>query len=374
MGEMQRKEVMGTPDDAWLGPEDIFLSHAISNAVERMPEWSVDDFDVEAGVVRFRDWLERHTEEVDDDACSDDQVDDHFLAKNKNLTVRRPGGSTASRLIVGGSLRMLREAAGLTLEQAAEMACKTRSKVVRIEDGRCTLELRDIVDLLAVYGVGRGRKYEALLRVVRDSRESSLWEIYQDSIPSWAEVYAFLERATSSIRTCEFRRVPDLLQTESYARALGAPDGQDLATRVRMLHVRQEILRTRRSPRFWVVIDESVLLRLPGNRPVMQECNRIVMREQLQYLIDMCGNPAVTIQILPLSSNARPETGTSFTILGYADPNLRDTVYTEQLTSVQYLDRPTDVGAYEKVFEQASLMARDAWDTPDRLKALLEET
>jgi hypothetical protein len=67
------------------------------------------------------------------------------------------------------------------------------------------------------------------------------------------------------------------------------------------------------------------------------------MRAQLLHLIDMCDHPNVTLQILPFSAGAHRAMGGPFTILRYTEPDLRDVVFIEQLTSALYLDKQTEV-------------------------------
>jgi hypothetical protein len=49
--------------------------------------------------------------------------------------------------------------------------------------------------------------------------------------------------------------------------------------------------------------------------------------------------------------------GGPFTILRFAEPDLPDVVYVEQLTGALYLDKPTEVDSYLEVMEQLCLKA-----------------
>ena len=62
-----------------------------------------------------------------------------------------------------------------------------------------------------------------------------------------------------------------------------------------------------------------------------------------------------------------------FTILRFAEPDLADVVYTEQLTSALYLDKPAEVDSYLKVMEQRCLQAEPVASTPRLLKQILAE-
>src|SRR5581483_4423619 len=96
-----------------------------------------------------------------------------------------------------------------------------------------------------------------------------------------------------------------------------------------------------------------------------------VVREQLRYLIEVTDHPAVTLQILPFSAGAHSAMGGPFTILRFAEPDLQDVVYIEQLTSALYLDKPVEVDSYLEVMEQLCLQAEPAASTVKLLRQIL---
>ena len=281
----------------------------------------------------------------------------------------RAAGPTVQRLVLGGHLRRLREEAGMTTERAAASIRGSHSKISRMEHGRVGFKERDIADLLALYGVGEGDEREALLKLARQANTPGWWQGYTDILPHWVEPYFGLEAAASFIREYELQFVPGLLQIEEYARAvirlgnLPSEDEVDRRTKARMS--RQEILDRENPPKMWAVLDEGELRRVIGGREVM--------RAQLVHLIGMCDHPAVTLQILPFSAGAHRAMGGPFTILRYTEPDLRDVVYIEQLTSALYLDKPTEVDAYLEVMEEVCLQAAPSAKTPGTLKTVLDE-
>ena len=62
----------------------------------------------------------------------------------------RYGGSTVQRLVLGGHLRRLREAAGIATERAAMAVRGSNSKISRMENGRVGFKERDVADLLTL--------------------------------------------------------------------------------------------------------------------------------------------------------------------------------------------------------------------------------
>jgi Helix-turn-helix domain len=62
-------------------------------------------------------------------------------------------GSMVARMMLGGQLRRLREAAGVTPGGAGYHIRASRAKISRLETGRARCKERDVLDLLALYGV-----------------------------------------------------------------------------------------------------------------------------------------------------------------------------------------------------------------------------
>ena len=277
-------------------------------------------------------------------------------------------GPTVQRLVLGGHLRRLREEAGMTTERAATSIRGSHSKISRMEHGRVGFKERDIADLLTLYGVGQGAEREALLNLAREANTPGWWQGYSDILPHWVEPYFGLEAAASFIREYELQFVPGLLQIEDYARAvirLGTLTSEgEVERRTQARISRQEILQRDDPPKVWAVLDEGALRRVIGGPQVM--------RAQLLHLIDMCDHPAVTLQILPFTAGAHRAMGGPFTILRYTEPDLRDVVYIEQLTSALYLDKQTEVDAYLEVIEEVCLQADPSAKTPGMLKSVLD--
>src|ERR1700758_5150824 len=94
----------------------------------------------------------------------------------KPLFSSRSAAQTVQRLILGGHLRRLREQAGMTTERAADGIRSSHSKISRMEHGRVGFKLRDIGDLLTLYGVADGAEREALLDLAKESKAPGWWQ------------------------------------------------------------------------------------------------------------------------------------------------------------------------------------------------------
>jgi transcriptional regulator with XRE-family HTH domain len=295
--------------------------------------------------------------------------EDSDLEAPQQLFSARTAGPTVQRLVLGGHLRRLREQAGMTTERAAASIRGSHSKISRMEHGRVGFKERDIADLLTLYGVVGSPEREALLNLAKEASTPGWWQAYSDILPTWVEPYFGLEAAASFIREYELQFIPGILQIDEYAKAVirlgNLPSEDEVVRRATARVSRQEILRRPDPPKIWAVLDEGALRRCIGGPQVM--------RAQLEHLIEMCDHPNITLQILPFSAGAHRAMGGPFTILRYTEPDLRDVVYIEQLTSALYLDKPTEVDAYLEVIEEVCLQANPAAMSPGFLKTVLAD-
>ena len=270
------------------------------------------------------------------------------------------GEATVLRMLLGAQLRRLREAAGISAEDAGYEIRASRSKVSRMETGRVGLKLRDVEDLLTLYGVADERERARVTGLASRSRQPEWWTRYADVLPGWFETYLGLESAAAVIRSLEAQFVPGLFQTEDYARAvtrLGhktAP-AKEIERRVGLRVKRQELLTRPQPPRIWAVMDEAVLRRPIGGTAVM--------RAQLRRLVEAARLPGVRLQVVPFARGGHAGASGSFSILRFEERDLPDVVYTEQLTSAVYLDQRRDVEHYLEVADQLSGAALTPADT-----------
>ena len=281
------------------------------------------------------------------------------------------GGPTVLRIMLGTQLRRLREASGITPDQAGYEIRGSRSKISRIEHGRVGFKERDISDLLTLYGVTDDQLRAGMLALAHQANTPGWWAKYNDVLPDWFEPYLGLEMAASLIRNFELQFVHGLLQTEDYARAVtvlaqGVPSAGDTERRVSLRMQRQELLTSPEPPRVWFVMDEAALRRPVGGRQVM--------RAQLARLQQVAELPHVTLQVVPFRRGGHAAAGGSFTILRFGAPDLPDVVYLEQLTSALYLDDRKDVDHYMEVMNRLSAEAHTPVATKRFLKDIIRET
>lgn len=280
------------------------------------------------------------------------------------------GGPTVLRMTLGSQLRRLREARGITREEAGDAIRASHAKISRLELGRVGFKERDISDLLTLYGVVDPTEREAFLALARKANSPGWWHQYSDLLPSWFETYLGLEQSAEMIRCYEAQFVPGLLQTAAYARAIiqlahGHEPPTEIERRVALRRRRQEVLNRTDPPALWAVIDEAALRRPIGGVHVL--------RAQIEHLIECAQRPNVTMQILPYRVGGHAAAGGPFTVLRFAEPELPDIIYLEQLTSALYLDKSPDTDRYLAVMDQLSVQAEPPDQTQTFLTSLLAD-
>ena len=95
--------------------------------------------------------------------------------------------------------------------------------------------------------------------------------------------------------------MPALLQTEEYARAIilqGAAgvDPDEVERWVALRTGRQKLLTRENPPRYWVIMDEAALRGPMGGRDVHVA--------QIEQLMNLVGEPTITLQVMPFGTVA----------------------------------------------------------------------
>ncbi len=273
------------------------------------------------------------------------------------------GGPTARRIMLGARLRRLREAAEISRAEAGYAIRGSESKISRMELGRVSFKLRDVTDLLTMYGVTDLEEREAFLEMVKRSNEPGWWQPYTDLLADWFQDYLGLEESASRIQTYEQQFFPGLMQSENYARAIATRGWSELASQSAQRQVevrmrRQALLARPNAPKLWAVIDESVLHRPIGGRRVMLA--------QIEHVLELSKRPNIRLQVVSYPRSGYDAEG-SFTMLRFAEPELPDVVYIEHLRGALYLDKRSDTEMYGAVFDRLTVNA----ETPDHTQQLL---
>lgn len=273
---------------------------------------------------------------------------------------------TIRRRRLGAELRRIREAAGVTIESVAERLECSASKVSRIETGHTSAGVRDVRDMLEIYGI-EGTQRDELLQIAREARQKGWWHPYGTVL---AGSYVGLEDGAALIRAYEQQVVPGLLQTEDYAKAMiqaARPDisADEVDQRVRVRMNRQSLLTQDNPIDLWVVLDETVVSRPVGGDEVM--------RAQLERLVEAADQPNVTLQILPFDVGAHAGMDGTFTILDFPESADSDVVYAENATGGICMDKREELQKYTFIFDQIRAAALRPEQSVARIAELAKE-
>jgi transcriptional regulator with XRE-family HTH domain len=259
---------------------------------------------------------------------------------------------TLRRRRLAAELRRLRTNSDLTADEAAKKVGISKSTISRIENGQVTATPSVVASLLRLYEVDEA-DIEPLLQIARDARKRGWWQRYADAIPEWFDTYVGLESEAAEV--CEYHSglVSGLLQTPDYTRAVIRAEHPDLTKSELDRWVDLRLKRQQREdpPDLWVVLDEAVVRRPVGGRDVM--------RAQLRRLEEAGQTPRCTVQILPFEMGEHGCMGSAFILLEFADPADAPLAYIESRTSSVYLEEPSEVREYIKLFNHLRASAAD---------------
>ncbi|MFF5339183.1 helix-turn-helix transcriptional regulator [Streptomyces althioticus] len=282
----------------------------------------------------------------------------------------RRAAPTVGQVVLGRRLYELREAAGLSREEAARILRVAPATVRRMETAEVALKIPYVQMLLTAYGVPDGEA-DTFVTLAEDANRPGWWQRYHDVLPEWFSLYVSLEGAARIIRTYEPHFVPGLLQTEDYARAvleagtIGTAGPETVERHVALRMERQKLLERPDPPHLWVLMEETVL-----RRPVSGDSR--VMRDQFDKLLEYAERDRVTLQVAEFADGPHPGTYAPFSLFRFAEPELPDMVFTEYLTGALYLDSRKEVSVHLEVLDHMTARAASARRTEKLLRECRE--
>jgi hypothetical protein len=186
-----------------------------------------------------------------------------------------------------------------------------------------------------------------------------------------------MESVASEIMAYEAQLVPELLQTEDYARAIAAAEpgytaGGQREDAIAAMEVRRQGVLTGKpsgasgasGPRLWVILGEGALHQEVGGPGVLAG--------QIRHLVQLSEDlPDLTLQVLPFSAGAHAAAGSaSLAILRFSDAPSLGVVYVEALSGGVYLESQADVARYIRAFALLRASALSAADSVLLLRGL----
>ncbi len=173
-------------------------------------------------------------------------------------------GSSVRRRMLGRRLRQLREAAGLTSEEAAPKLDWSVSKLSRIETAQQAVDVHGVRSTLDLYGAG-GEQWTELIELAREANRRGWWRAYGIGDNS----YIGFETKATQVQVFGSDLVPGLLQVTDYSQALFHASVMrrttvDIERDVAVRRIRQERLTAADEELRLVAIITKVLLRSAG--------------------------------------------------------------------------------------------------------------
>ncbi len=274
------------------------------------------------------------------------------------------------RVQVAATLRRMREDAGLTREQAAEVLSCTTSKIGDLETGRSGAKPVELAALLDRYGVS-GDERDDLIEFARTSQTRRPRGSHWVTIPGSHRRFLDLERQATSAVFYSGEVIHGMLQTEGYAQALLCRNSlQPPEVRERILKLRlarsAALSRSDRPPlRLWCVLGEGALRSGAGGEAVM--------REQLEHLITMATlQENLVVQVLPLGSGVHAFMGLTVTLYDFP-PSAPRLLHFDGYGRGAVQDRQDEVSDAAHTMDLLRAMALGHEESIDFIQAILNE-
>lgn len=269
------------------------------------------------------------------------------------------------RRLIGGALRRYRESLGYALDDAGRVLGCDRSRISRIETGVRGIRASELLTLLTEYGAA---DQAATLTAIAGIRTASgWWRQYVDIIPDARQDYFALEMTASEILVYEAQRIPELLQTRAYARALAGTDPRRTDDSARekaadAVLARQRTVLDERQPDIRMVIGEAALRQMTGSPAVM--------KAQLATLAETSRINPAAIQVLPFQAGAHAAASLgSLAILRFPGAPALGVVHQDGPGGGTFLDDQADLATHIQLFEHLRASAL----TPAATAALLQD-
>ena len=283
------------------------------------------------------------------------------------------GTPPVRRRLLGSALREYRESLGWNLDEAARILECDRSKISRIETGERGIRQKELRELLAEYGVP-GAERDALLAIAHRGRETGWWLDYRDVLSADAQDYIIMEIAASQILLYEPNRIPDLLQTTDYMRAVAAADPGNASDEQRAHAIevklnRQRIVVAGRAPDLDVVVTEGALRQTVGAPRVMREqLGRLAAIAATGYADGLPEGAQISLRVLPFAAGAQAAAGCgAMTLLRFAEAPEIGVIHLAALSGGISLQGRDELLRYQRTFDNL----RAAALTPPRSAQLI---
>ncbi len=262
------------------------------------------------------------------------------------------GKGTARQRRLGGLLRRLRQAAGLSGPVLAGRLGISQSHLSRVELGEAAATAELVDSWTRQTGASPADRETAaeLAEVVaeemvtwREAVTSGLVKLQRDALDAEATAATRLAYVPALI--------PGLMQIPEYATHLVAgdhPDRDDVAEAVTVRMQRQVILYSGTKSLRWVIGEAGLRWRVGPPQ---------VMAAQLDRLVALTGEPQLDVRVLPFERTGPVWHDHGFTILADRTDGEPDLVHLELLTGLVNITDSKEIAQYRAAYEQLADLA-----------------
>ncbi|WP_166658996.1 helix-turn-helix domain-containing protein [Labedaea rhizosphaerae] len=272
--------------------------------------------------------------------------------------------SSALSRELGAELRKAREKAGYVGYQLANRLGWSASKVSRAETGLQPPSEVDTAIFLSYCHAERDEiKY--LMGVARELSDAYHLRPHGSGLPDELRTLIIQETTADVITEFEVTRIPGLLQTDDYARALfmaGVVPPKEIGARVQARVDRQSLL-ARPKPDITFFIHESALRTPVGS-------NRVMHEQCLKLLFDVHRHGSV-IRVIPIEHGAHAGMSGAFRIMQVTGYN--PVVYVETQTVSLFLEKVSEVTTYLRMVDKLALAALDEGQSRELIAQLASD-
>ncbi|MFI5758979.1 Scr1 family TA system antitoxin-like transcriptional regulator [Streptomyces sp. NPDC051569] len=275
---------------------------------------------------------------------------------------------TARQRRLGAELRKIRERAGLTHAEAAQLLSTDRTTISNTESGRFGVSSGRVRAWAETYNCHDGAYVDALADMA-DERINGWWEDYRGELSSLALDLAELEHHAVAIRAVQIMHMPGLLQNEEYVRAVFAeavPPPSPARQRRQLSHrlKRRDVLDRPNPPSCTFLIHEAALRMTYGGSKVA--------RGQLDYLLKESERDNVTVRVIPFAAGGFPNAQSSTHYVYGPVPQL-DTVQTDTATGSRFQDAETRLANWRAMLDRIEELSLDPESSRDFIRKIAQQ-
>lgn len=275
-----------------------------------------------------------------------------------------PATQTRRKQRVGEALAALRERAGRTTTEAAELLQRSQSLVSKWENGILLCAFAELTALLVYYNATE-QEHAEIVNYWHMAKQSSKRIEGASAVPQKFRAFLRSEVEASSVRELQPCAVPGLLQTGPYSvavhkaaeRIIDPLVGGERATVARL--ARQKLLHGPHPLMLHVLMDHGVIRRVVGDSAITSQ--------QLRHLLAIGEQDNVTIQIIHEDAGAYGTMSGPLTIHGFLEPP--DSAYVEYQGGGEWIDAKEDVRKYSEMFTDIAAMALSTAESAALIRA-----